>query len=79
MVGLHRSKKTGGTVPSPIVEHHQMAMPPMTTPPIKDKTQTLVVYHLDQVPTPYAMRIQGSNVTLRDFRDRVLKRPGNFR
>ena len=66
--------------PSPIVEH-QMSNH-MTTPtntrvtPIRD---TLIVYHLDDVPTPFAKKISGHNLTLSDFKHKVLKRTGEFR
>ncbi len=69
--------------PSPIVEYNQIAPPhshpASMVPQQQPKGQTLVVYHLDQIPTPFAMRVPGSNITLADFKAKVLKRPGNFR
>ena len=39
----------------------------------------LVVYNLDDFPTPYAKRIGSSDLTLGTFKDKVFARKGEYR
>lgn len=39
----------------------------------------LVVYHLDDVQTPYAKRVSSGPVTLADFKEKVFSRMGEYR
>ena len=40
---------------------------------------TLIVYHLDDFPTPFAKRLGGGDITLSDFKDKVFLRKGEYR
>ena len=41
--------------------------------------EVLIVYHLDDFPTPFAKRIGGSEITLGEFKEKVFARKGEFR
>lgn len=40
---------------------------------------TLIVYHLDDFPTPFAKRLGGGDITLSDFKEKVFLRKGDYR
>ena len=40
---------------------------------------TLIVYHLDDFPTPFAKRLGGREITLSDFKEKVFLRKGEYR
>ena len=40
---------------------------------------TLIVYHLDDFPTPFAKRLGGGDITLLDFKEKVFLRKGEYR
>lgn len=58
--------------PSPGIADHAM-------PPQRQSEDTLVVYHLDDFPTPYAKRIGGTGITLAEFKEKVFARKGDYR
>lgn len=65
-----------------IPEHTHTRMTPHThtmQPPQRQSEQLLVVYHLDEIETPFAKRIGGTEITLGDFKNKVFARRGEFR
>ena len=45
----------------------------------RSRSVTLFVYTLNELPVPYAKRLNGVNFTLKDFKDRVFGRTGEYR
>lgn len=81
------SRNMKNHAPSPLAEQHQQhrQMPPQQTQRAPnhahrgDVVNTLVMYTLDDLPTPFAKRLSGSDLTLKDFKERVFLRKGEFR
>lgn len=48
-------------------------------PPQRHNGDILVVYHLDDFPTPYAKRISSTDLTLGTFKEKVFARKGDYR
>lgn len=70
--------------PSPLAEQHrqippqqnQRAAPQMSR---GDPHNTLIMYTLGELPTPFAKRLSGAELTLKDFKERVFARKGEYR
>lgn len=45
----------------------------------RSRSVTLFVYTLNELPVPYAKRLSGMNFTLKDFKDKVFGRTGEYR
>ena len=65
----HKHAPTG----PPIVEQR------MAPPQRHSSGDVLVVYHLDDFPTPFAKRIGSSDLTLGTFKEKVFARKGDYR
>ena len=66
---------------SHLMQHSHKA-PPIAVrgmAPQRQSEDVLVVYHLDDFPTPYAKRIGGSEITLAEFKEKVFARKGDYR
>jgi hypothetical protein len=44
-----------------------------------DPHNTLIMYTLGDLATPFAKRLSGSDLTLKDFKDKVFARKGEYR
>lgn len=64
--------------PSPLTEQHRQQIPSQQSqrPNMGD---TLIIYTLDELPTPFAKRLGGTDITLKDFKERVFARKGEYR
>jgi len=51
----------------------------MAPPQRHSSGDVLVVYHLDDFPTPFAKRIGSSDLTLGTFKEKVFARKGDYR
>ena len=67
--------------PSPLAEQHRQI--PAHQPPRpashNARGDTLVMYTLDELKTPFAKRLPGTEITLKDFKERVFARKGEYR
>lgn len=71
------SKQHNPASPSPIAEHRPHIPSQSRSRPAGE---TLVVYHLDEIPTPYAKRLgTTTEITLGDFKEKVFARNGEYR
>lgn len=64
--------------PSPLTEQQQQ-LAPQPNPMHAQRTDTLIMYTLDELPTPFAKRLGGTELTLKDFIERVFARKGEYR
>lgn len=70
--------------PSPLAEQHRQIPLPQNNQRAAphnrgDPLNTLIMYTLNDLKTPFAKRLSGSEVTLKDFKERVFARKGDFR
>ena len=81
---VRSSRLKNSHTPSPLAEPHRQIPPQQNqqapTPHMHNRGDSLLVmYTLEELPTPFAKRLSGSDLTLKDFKERVFARKGEYR